>query len=189
ENQQLRRLLKYKDTLRLKDYTQVAARVIGEPPSQFEQEILVAAGSSDGVRVHDPVVTADGLVGDVTKTTSDTSLVTLLTDSTSAVSALDAATSATGTIRRGQSTGNALTLDRVPVAEVVTRGDAIVTAGTRDPQLPSLYPRAIPIGVVTRVGQSDVDLFKRIQVQPFVDFGSLEAVLVLVSKKPPPRMP
>lgn len=189
ENAQLKALLHYHDTAQLKDYRQVAARVIAYPPSEFDQQIVVAAGSGAGIRVHSPVVTADGLVGDVTKVTSDTALVTLLTDSTSAVSALDPATTARGTIQRGQATGNALTLDRVPVSDVVTRGDPIVTAGTRDPKLPSLYPRGIPIGVVTRSGQSDVDLFKRIQVQPNVDFGSLDAVLVLVSKKRPPRLP
>lgn len=189
ENAQLRRLLKFRDTPLLKDYEQVAARVIAQPPSAFDQQIVVAAGSNAGIRVHDPVVTADGLAGDVTKVTSDSSLVTLLTDSSSAVSAIDPATSARGLVDRGQTTGDALTLDRVPVSAVVSRGDAIVTAGTRDPRLPSLYPRGIPIGVVTRVGQSDIDQFKRIQVQPFVDFGSLDAVLVLVSKKAPARMP
>jgi rod shape-determining protein MreC len=189
ENKRLKSLLQFRDTSNLKDYKQVSARVIAYPPSEFEQEIVVSAGSGAGIRVHDPVVTADGLVGDVTKVTSDTSLVTLLTDSTSAVSALDPHTGDRGTIRRGQATGNQLVLDRVPVAGTIVRGEGIVTAGTRDPKLPSLYPRGIPIGVVTRVGQSDVDLFKRIQVQPYVDFGSLDAVLILVSKKPPLRLP
>jgi rod shape-determining protein MreC len=189
ENAQLKALLKYHDTPRLKDYKQVAARVFGLTPSQFDQRILIAAGSSSGIRAHDPVVTQQGLVGDVTKVTSDTSLVTLLTDPTSAVSALDPQTNDRGTIQRGQATGNTLTLDRVPISGRAVRGQAIVTAGTSDPSLPSLYPRGIPIGVITRVGQSDIDPFKRIQVQPYVDFGSLDAVLVLVSKKAPLRLP
>ena len=180
ENAQLRGLVKLHDVPRLKDYRQVAARVVAQPPSQFEQQIVISAGSGSGIRVHDPVMTQHGLVGDVTKVTSDESLVTLLTDSSSAVSALDPRTGDRGTLRRGQASGNTLMLDREP----------IVTAGTRDPSFPSLYPRGIAIGVVIRVGQSDVDLYKRIQVQPFVDFGSLEYVIVLVSKRPPPpRLP
>jgi len=189
ENPQLRSLLKLHDAPLLKDYRQVAARVIGQPPSQFEQGILISVGSSNGVRVHAPVVTSDGLVGDVTKVTSDTSLVTLLTDSSSAVSALDPRTGDRGTIQGGQSAANTLSLDSVPIAGTVARGQPIVTAGTRDPNFPSLYPRGIAIGVVTQVGQSDTDLYKRIQVQPLVDFGALDAVIVLVSKKPPPRLP
>jgi rod shape-determining protein MreC len=189
DNIQLKALLKLHDAPLLKDYKQVAARVVAQPPSQFEQEIVISAGSSSGIRVHDPVVTHDGLVGDVTTVTSDAARVTLLTDSTSAVTAYDPRTGDRGTLMRGQATGNTLTLDRVPVAGTVSSGQPIVTAGTVNPQFPSLYPRGIAIGVVTSVGQLDIDSYKRIQVQPFVDFSSLDAVIVLVSKKPPLRLP
>ncbi len=42
---------------------------------------------------------------------------------------------------------------------------------------------------MTSVGQSDTDLFKQIQVQPFVDLGALDAVTVLASRKPVPHLP
>ena len=59
-------------------------------------------------------------------------------------------------------------------------GDTIVTAGWQLAALASLYPRGIPIGRVTSVGQDDTDLYKQVQVEPFADFDSLDAVLVLV---------
>ena len=59
-------------------------------------------------------------------------------------------------------------------------GDEIVTAGWRASGLASLYPKGIPIGEVTSVGQTDTDLFQQVQVDPYVDFGLLDAVLVLV---------
>ena len=49
----------------------------------------------------------------------------------------------------------------------------------------SLFPRGIPIGTVESVGQQDVDLFKRIQIAPLVDFDSLSAVMVLIAKPQP----
>jgi cell shape-determining protein MreC len=65
----------------------------------------------------------------------------------------------------------------------VNEGDPIITAGSPpDSELPSIYPRGIQIGLVTGVGQKDTDLYKQIQVQPFVDFSSLRSVLVLVPK-------
>jgi cell shape-determining protein MreC len=64
-----------------------------------------------------------------------------------------------------------------------------VTAGTRSARFPSLYPRNIPIGRVTSVGQTDTDLYKQIQVEPFADFGSLDSVAVLVTRKPQPDLP
>ena len=65
------------------------------------------------------------------------------------------------------------------------RGDEIVTAGWRAGALSSLYPKGIPIGKVTSVGQTDTDLFQQVQVDPYVDFGSLDAVLVLVPTERP----
>jgi rod shape-determining protein MreC len=67
--------------------------------------------------------------------------------------------------------------------KVVDRGDTIITAGWKSGKLASLYPRGIPIGVVTSVGELDTDIYKQIQVDPFVDFSSLDSVLVLVSKE------
>ena len=60
----------------------------------------------------------------------------------------------------------------------------MITAGWTTERFESLFPRGIPIGAVESVGQQDVDLFKRIQVAPFVDFDSLAAVIVLIEKEP-----
>ena len=66
----------------------------------------------------------------------------------------------------------------------------MITAGqSRATGCSSLYPKNIPIGRVTRVGQTDVDPFQDVQVMPSVDFSSLQYVLVLASKKPRPQMP
>ena len=55
-------------------------------------------------------------------------------------------------------------------------------AGRRG-RLESLFPRGIPIGTVESVGQQDVDLYKRIQIAPLVDFDSLASVIVLRSSQ------
>jgi cell shape-determining protein MreC len=64
-----------------------------------------------------------------------------------------------------------------------------MTAGRQQGELPSFYPTGIPIGLVTKVGQTDIDQFLDVQVMPLVDFSSLDAVVVLVSDKPRPQMP
>lgn len=190
ETESLKELLAFRDGPTFpRDYTYVAARVIATAPTAFEQEVGIAAGANDGIRLNDPVVTRDGLVGQVTKVASSTAKVTLLTDRNSAVSALDLMTEATGLIRHGQARGDTLVLDRVQKDAVVSDGDVIVTAGTQPGSLPSLYPKGIQIGLVTSVGQTDTDLYKQIQVKPFVDFSSVDAVLVLVRREAPPRLP
>jgi rod shape-determining protein MreC len=183
ENEQLRELLKYIDGPRFPEsFDGVATRVVGRPPSAYTQEVLIAAGTSSGIQRNDPVVTEDGLVGLVTDATSNGSRVTLLTDQSSAVSALVLHSGAAGIVRHGPSDASALVLDRVGKDELVEQGDLVITAGWRSGKLESLYPRGIPIGTVKSVGQQDVDLYKRIQVAPLVDFDSLASVIVLVPK-------
>jgi rod shape-determining protein MreC len=109
--------------------------------------------------------------------------VTLLTDQSAAVSAIVLETSASGIVRHGSSDSSALVLDRVGKDALVENGDLVITAGWRTGKLESLYPYGIPIGTVKSVGQQDVDLYKRIQVAPLVNFDSLSDVIVLVPKK------
>jgi rod shape-determining protein MreC len=181
ENIYLRRLLDYSDGPRFPaDFDPVVAEVIGRPAGAFTQAIVIAVGSKNHVRANDPVVTADGLVGVVTRVTSGTARVQLLTDEEAAASAIDIRTGATGIVRHARGTRETLVLDRVRKQEVVRAGNEIVTAGWRAGALSSLYPKGIPIGKVTSVGQTDTDLFQQVQVDPYVDFGSLDAVLVLV---------
>jgi rod shape-determining protein MreC len=186
ENDYLRRLLDYVDGPRFPtDFDPVPAEVIGRPAGAFTQAIVIAAGSRNGVRLNDPVVTADGLVGLVTRITPRTARVQLLTDQEAAASALDVRTGAAGIVRHARGTRETLVLDRVRKQDVIRRGDEIVTAGWRAGGLSSLYPKGIPIGEVTSIGQTDTDLFQQVQVDPYVDFGTLDAVLVLVPAERP----
>ena len=183
DNEQLRRDLQFRDGPRFpQGFNGVATRVVGRPPSAYNQEVLIAAGTSAGVRRNDPVITPDGLVGLVTEVTSNGAQVTLLTDQQSAVSATVLESGAAGIVRHGSSDSSALILDRVGKDAFVETGDLVITAGWRTGKLESLYPRGIPIGTVKSVGQQDVDLYKRIQVTPLVNFDSLSDVIVLVSK-------
>lgn len=181
ENRNLKQLLAFRSGARFPDdYKGLAAAVIQRPTGAYAQSIVVAVGADEGVQVGDPVVTEKGLVGRVVRVADRSSRVMLLTDEQSAASAVDVATDGQGIIRRGQSPRSALRFDRVPKEQVVRTGDTIATAGWRTAQLSSIYPKGIPIGRVTSFSQNDTYPFKQIQVEPFVDFGSLYAVLVLV---------
>jgi rod shape-determining protein MreC len=192
ERNALRRLLKVKRKPAYEDFanTAVAAEVVSNPVSQFDQTMVIASGRNDGIRVFDAVITDRGLVGQVSKALRDTALVTLLTDPGTAVTAKDNRTGAIGIVQHSQGPEDLLFLDRVNKNKVVDRGDIVVTAGKQSgKKLSSFYPRGIPIGQVAKVGQTDVDPFQDVQVMPFVDFTSLDYVLVLASKAPRPKIP
>lgn len=167
------------------DYEYVAVPVTAYPPSQFEQRLVIGAGENHGIRVNDPVIDDEGLVGRITHVTADSAQVTLLTDEKMAVGARDLEGDAVGIVRHGSAGQQALVLDLVEKRYSVEVGDEIVTSGTRSASLESPFPRGIPIGTVTFVGQSDTDPYKQIQIEPEVDFGSLHSLLVLIPKGEP----
>jgi rod shape-determining protein MreC len=188
ENARYREMLRFIDSPQFpSDYRAVNTRIIGWR-SEFDERVVIAAGRDDGIRQETPVVTNDGLVGSVTQVAGNAALVTLLTDESSAVQAKDQDTGAFGLVRHGQGEGS-LIVDRVTKDKLVKQGDVIVTAGRRSKQYPSLFPPNIPIGWVTSVGQSDTAPFKQIQIQPYVDFSSLDAVTALITNKRTPKAP
>ena len=80
-------------------------------------------------------------------------------------------------------------LDRVSKKEHVRVGDEITTAGWRSGRLSSLYPKGIPIGRVSYVGELNTDLWKQVLIESDVDFAGLDAVFVLVSRRVAPELP
>jgi len=164
------------------DYRAINAAVISPSGGPFAHTLAIEAGSSSGVRLDSPVVSGDGLVGIVSNVFPDTAVVRLLADPDSFVAARDVDTQVRGMIHTGP--GGTLILDQVLKQREVKDGDKLVTAGTHNAQYPDLYPYGIPIGTVTSVSATDTATYLQVQVQPFADLGSLEAVAVLVPKKP-----
>ncbi len=183
ENANLHKLLRYVRSPSFpKDYDEVGAQVLTSP-SALDQGVTISAGSNQGIAQEDVVVTDQGLVGTISKVFSTESRVTLITDPTSAVRAVDESNlAAVGVLEHGSGV-TSLILDRVGKDKEVAYGDTIITAGSPSgSKLASLFPRNIQIGTVSSVGQTDTDIYKNIQVQPFVDLSSLESVLVLIPK-------
>jgi rod shape-determining protein MreC len=181
ENASLKRLLHYESGPSFpKDFRPVNASVLARGSADVQKRVTVSAGSKQGVRVNDPVVTSDGLVGRVTRVTPGLARVTLLTDATSAVAASDLRSNAYGLVQHGPGGGSQFVFSRVSKDKVVKPGDFVVTAGTQLASLPDIYPRGILIGRVTSVYQNNVDEFKHIQVDPFADFSSLDSLAILV---------
>jgi rod shape-determining protein MreC len=179
----LRGELKYVGLPRFpQDFRPVPTDVISGTPNEFQQRVGIAAGSSRGIRVNDPVVTPDGLVGKISAVTGHTAQVTLLTDANNDVSALDVQHQAAGLVSHGEGPST-LALDRVLKSQVLREGDMVVTQGFKVGPLASIYPYGIPIGTVSGATNSEVDLYWNAQVAPFVHFDSLHSVIVLVPKK------
>ena len=197
ENERLKGLLDLQEKGTFPEGTEfTVARVIGKSPTRWEAWIQIDKGSDDGVEVNQPVVGATpmstdspsgkGLVGKVISVTAHTAQVQLVTDAESSVAAKIQGSRAEGIVE-GSVSGK-LTMDFVDRDITVEPKRVIVTSGYG-----GVYPPAIPIGIVANVGEEDVNIYKEIEVQSFVDFRVLEEVMVLsvpdeTSVRPPPHV-
>jgi rod shape-determining protein MreC len=157
----------------------VEARVYSRSPSTWYQTVTINKGSSDGVRVNQPVINDAGLVGRVKEVSDGNAQVMLLTDEDFGVSAKVAHGGDPGVIGPVQGSPGDLLLDLVPKARDLRRGDVIITAGTTTERLPSPFPAGIPIGSVKRIDVGNGELDPAIHVTPYADLRRLEIVEVL----------
>lgn len=173
----LRALLAYSEQFTMP--SRLANVIMLDNTSRFKSTIL-DRGSDDGVEVNDVVVNAQGLVGRVVLTTPDLAKAQLIIDQNAAVGCLLERTRRQGIV--GGNGRNGLQMTYVPALTDVLQGDVVLTGG-----IDGVYPKGIPVGVVTR-GEEGKDLFKRVLVQPTVDFSSLEEVIILHTRKIPPQV-
>jgi rod shape-determining protein MreC len=160
-------------------YSPVESRVYQRSPSTWYQTVQIDKGSSDGVRVDQPVINEAGLVGRVKTVSSNDAQVILLTDEQFGVSAKVAKSGEPGTIGPVSGTPGDLLLDLVPKAQDVHQGDLVITAGTTTAALRSPFPAGIPIGQVSRIDVGNGPLERRIHVTPAADLRRLDLVEVL----------
>jgi rod shape-determining protein MreC len=183
QNRQLQGLLALDKASGLDAAEPVSARVIGQSPTLWYSTIVVDRGSSDGVREGQPVVTGDGLVGQVTTVAGNSAVVTLITDSEIAVSARVSENGVPGVVQAGTGGPDDLRLKYTTRRDRVEKGWSIVTAGTTSAsdRLESVYPPGIPIGAVTRVDDAGTDT-QQVHLKPFADLRRLEFVQVLTAR-------
>jgi rod shape-determining protein MreC len=159
-------------------YRPVTATVASKSPSIWYSTVVIDRGSSSGVRINDPVIDNEGLVGKVTQVAPDGALVSLITDSAVEVSAKIAATGEVGLLQPQIGEPGRLVMQVYQSSGTLpARGDLVVTSGTISSGGDSLYPRGIPIGQVTSVNEQSA--FKSINVSPLADLGNLDVVQVL----------
>jgi rod shape-determining protein MreC len=162
--------------------TIVTARVITRSPTVWYSTIDINKGSSDGIALNEPVIAANGLAGRISSVTGGTSQVTLITDESSSVSAEVMPDGSAGLVEPQVGNPDDLLLDYVQKGANLQVGQTVVTSGFRSSTGDSLFPRGIPIGRVKRVEPSELELYRRVHIQPDVDFRRLDYVQVLTGR-------
>ncbi|MGI6655972.1 MAG: rod shape-determining protein MreC [Desulfobulbus sp.] len=169
-NATLRKLLEFKNTLGQQQ--SMAATIIGKDPSPLFRSVIIDQGSNSGIMKGDPVVSHDGVVGQIFAITPNYAKVLLAIAPSSAIDVLLQKSRVRG-ILKGDGT---LTykLEYILKTSEIEEGDHVVTAGYG-----GVFPTGLPVGVVSRIIRKPRGMFHEIEVTPSVDYQTLENVLVL----------
>ncbi len=132
----------------------------------------VDRGSADGVRVGDVAVAHDGVVGQVYALAAHTARVLPLTDPASGIAVRVERSRDTGVLK-GLGDWQCEVRYLEPDADL-RPGDQVVTSGTGD-----IFPKGLPVGMVTDVRADAYTPGKVAAVQPAVELRKVEEVLIL----------
>ena len=182
ENERLRDLLGLDESWTTMD--RVAATVIATVPANYRWAVRIDRGSNDGIAPDMAVVAPEGLVGKIISVQPDTSIVLLLIDPQAAARARIKEKGFTG-IARGNGADQSLSLDGIHPEANVKEGEEVITSGYDL----GIFPPSIPIGEVVDATGEGADVEQEIEIEPWVDFNSLDFVEVLLESGPALEQP
>jgi len=170
ENDRLRALLK---TARHAEERIEIARLLAVDLDPFRQQIVLNKGSTDDVYTGQPVINADGVIGQVLSTQLTSAVALLISDPSHALPVLSARTGLRGLV---MGTGNPRRLEmrHVPLEEDVEPGDLLLTSG-----LGGRFPADYPVARVTTVERHQGQPFLHIEAEPLADLDRSREVLLL----------
>lgn len=179
ENKELRKMLDIDKTLL--DYTYLNATVINRNIGYWYNTITINKGSSSGIKENIAVITSDGLIGKVIKTTNFSSTIKLLTsdevDSKISIKIKIGDKYIYGLLTSYNKKENLFTIEGISDNMEIPVDSLVTTTGMGD-----IFPSGILIGKVKSVGTDNFDLAKIVKVKSNVDFNDIKFVTVLKRK-------
>ncbi len=156
------------------------AEVLALGGESLPSSATLSAGTRQGVKEGDVVVTESGLLGRVGEVWPTLSRAVLLTDANSAVACEVESTSVLGVLRFMTLPHPHLELTGVPLSDTLRVGQRVITSG-----MSRHYPRGIMVGSIHRIGRDSGGLTQTIEVAPAAMLSRLRHVFVMT----PPTLP
>jgi rod shape-determining protein MreC len=128
-----------------------------------------------------PVITPEGVVGRINRTSGETSDIILSVDPRSAIDVVLPRTGGRGILKgKPGENGYRCAIEYLMQGEQAKEGDLAVTSGLGG------FPRDLPVGKISKIVKNSAGLTQDIEITPDVDFARLSEVLVVVAPAPPP---
>jgi rod shape-determining protein MreC len=174
ENVRLQRLLNFQNEQKL---PLLIARVIAQDVSTEFRSIRVNRGSAAGVKRDMAVLTEQGIVGRVFRTTPFSADIVTLVDVMSSVDAIVQRSRAHGIV--GGYSEDTCQLKFALRTDDIQTGDVLISSG-----LSEVFPKGLMVGFVSRVQRKPYGITQEVEVKPSVDFSKLEEVGIVLAPRP-----
>ncbi len=187
ENSELKKLLEIKST---PDYRYLYSEIILRDPVKWEKQFVINKGSDDGVEsgalVVAPSENSDSsfaVVGRIGNVSGHTAVVYTIMSNECKLSVSLPENGATGIIQGANLNNNELysIIHYLPKDLIYHEKSEVTTSG-----LSAVTPGDVPVGVISEIVQKNSNLYNSLYVtgyiKPFLSFGKLNFVLVLVKE-------
>ena len=139
----------------------------------YDQRIVIDHGSRDEVMLSQPVIDANGIIGQLSKIAYDHSVVTAITDASHATP-VEVLRNGLRAIARGTGESQILEIPFLSFQADIEEGDVLVTSG-----LGEVYPAGYPVAEVSRIQGVAGEPFLTIEARPFAELNKVKNILLL----------
>ena len=139
----------------------------------YDQRIVIDHGSRDDVILSQPVIDANGIIGQISKIAYDHSVVTAITDASHATP-VEVLRNGLRAIARGTGESQVLQMPFLSFQADIEEGDVLVTSG-----LGEVYPAGYPVAEVSRIQGVAGEPFLTIEARPFAELDKVKNILLL----------
>lgn len=165
------------DSLRMKQYLFIPARVVGNSVYHAKNYVTIDKGKADGIEKDMGVISPDGVVGKVKDVSEHYAVITSLLHTDMLVSALVKRSNTLGSIQWSGRNPTVADLDNIPIHINIIAGDTIVASGYS-----GIYPPGTLIGTVGEIRPEEDAAFYDIHVDLSTRFQQLSYVYVVKNK-------
>jgi len=143
----------------------------------YSAKLVLDRGSQAGLVEGQPVMDAEGLIGQITHVSPMSAEVTLVTEQSQQIP-VRILRNGLRTLSEGDGSSGTLSLPFLPEGADIQVGDQIVTSG-----IDGTYPEGLPVANVTHIERSSSRVFARVTCNPIGGIGRGHYVLVLTPPK------